>query len=82
MSRSSGTGSPLFLKCSTCKKTRDERGSASTGQLVRIGRERPYKPRGAPGRTSKIAYECECLDCGNVGWYAHKDAPKRPLKNV
>lgn len=79
MSRSAGPGQPLFLKCSKCKKTRDRYDTAMSGKLVRTGRERPYKPRGAPGRTSKIAFECECLVCGIVGWYAHQDAERLPI---
>ena len=71
-----GTGKPLYLKCSTCKKTRNERGIARSGKLVRTGRERDYKPRGAIGRTSLIAFECHCLECGNTGWYAHRDAER------
>lgn len=80
MSGTSGhTGKPLYLKCSTCKKMRDGRGRTRSGKLVRTGRERPYKPRGATGRTSKIAFECYCLMCEKTGWYAHRDAERLPI---
>jgi len=71
-----GTGKPLFLKCSECKKSRDLSGTARPGKLVRTGRARPYKPRGATGRTSTVAFECKCYMCGHVGWYAHHAAAR------
>lgn len=77
------TGKPLYLKCSQCKKMRSiQTDSALTGNLVRTGRTRPARIKGAVGRSPKLAYECQCLDCGHVGWYAHKDATKRPLKTT
>lgn len=79
MSRSAGAGQPLYLKCSACKKLRDiKTNNALSGNLRRTGRERPYKPRGATGRMLKTAFECACLDCGHIGWYAHKGVLRLP----
>lgn len=72
------TGQPLYLKCSRCRKTR-LRGQAAVGELVRTGRDRPYRATYATGRTSRTAYECKCLTCNHIGWYAHRDAKKLPL---
>lgn len=74
MSGQRGQRGPHFLKCSQCKKQRDDRGSARTGKLFRTGRERPSNCR-----TSKIAYECKCAECNHVGWYAHEDALRLPI---
>ncbi len=75
-----GTGQPLTLKCSQCKRLRDIRsGAALSGQLVRTGRTRANRPRGHV-RTGRTAYECECLNCGHVGWYSHKQAEKLPAR--
>lgn len=73
------TGKPLYLKCSRCKRTRDSGGTAKAGKLYRTGYTRPYEPRGAKGRTSTVAYECKCKDCGHIGWYAHADAARLQL---
>lgn len=72
-----GTGKPLYLKCSRCKKTRDQSGNARPGKLVRTGQEKPARSRGA--RSSRIAYECRCMDCDHVGWYEHADTERLPL---
>ena len=73
-----GTGQPLTLKCSRCKLLRNAFGSARGGKLVRTGRSKPARSR-SHIRIGRMAYECECLECGHVGWYAHKQAEKMPL---
>lgn len=86
-----GTGQPLFLKCSRCKKERNpafpfsQRTTTSQGNLVRTGRTRPRRlakgmgARNGHMRIGDTAHECRCLDCGHIGWYCHKDAERRPL---
>ena len=75
-----GTGQPISLKCSQCKKQRDLSGTARSGKLLRTGRTRPYHPRGAHGRMTTTAHECECKMCGTIGWYAHADAARLALR--
>lgn len=74
-----GTGQPIALKCSQCKKGC---GGPRIGNLMRTGRQRPYKPRAALGRITRIAHECRCLDCGHTGWYAHGHARRLPLIRI
>lgn len=76
-----GTGKPLFLKCSKCKLFRDIKTDiARAGNLVRTGRIRPARIKGALGRSSRVAVQCKCLDCGHVGWYSHKDTIHLPIE--
>lgn len=78
MSRSAGTGQPVYLKCSWCKR------QGRSGRLVRTGRMRKYHRRGCGvfGRYLDMSYQCECLDCGHCGFYAHRDVLRKPLRVV
>jgi hypothetical protein len=76
-----GTGQPLTLKCSQCKKRPSGSGSGRVGALRRTGamRERHIRGRAGHVRIGNVSYKCVCLICGHIGWYAHKDAAKLAL---
>lgn len=77
MSRSSGAGSPVFFRCSRCKKThgvRDGRRYVTTGRK----REAHTAKGHATGiRSANSAYEYRCLECGFVGWSRHRDVERK-----
>jgi hypothetical protein len=82
MGRSAGAGSPIFLKCSQCRKHWPPASHASRGELRRTGRERPR--RAAQGsalgtRNLRRSYECECGICKHVGWYSHRAVLQLPM---
>lgn len=87
-----GTGVPITLKCSTCKKshhtytnTRGESDwSAETGKLWRTGKSKPRtasKGYLAP-RMTRTLYELYCSMCGEYMWSAHMDAERKPLITI
>ena len=79
MSRSSGAGSPIFFRCTRCKKystrTSAKRGMnyEATGN-VRPAPTRKHHARGI--RSANHSYEYRCLDCGHVGWSTHNDVER------
>lgn len=77
MSGQKGQQGPFSLKCSQCKKKRDQYDNARAGDLVRTGRVRDQRMSRRP---RKIAHECRCLKCGRVGWYTHSRAATLPLE--
>lgn len=83
MSGQKGQNGPHYLKCSKCKKRRDDRGYARTGDLVRTGRTKgtriPGRGRGTMDTPYLKAHELVCLVCDHRGWYTHRDAATKPL---
>lgn len=78
MSGQKGQNGPHYLKCSQCKKKRDENGYARRGEMVRTGRTRGVSNiRGCGGL--RVATELRCLMCNHRGFYTHRDAPRAPL---
>lgn len=73
MSRSSGTGCPLILRCSKCKKHRDWRRNEYP-RLEATGRTKVRGKVRCPSRKADVKVEYRCLDCGHVGWSNHSDA--------
>jgi predicted RNA-binding Zn-ribbon protein involved in translation (DUF1610 family) len=74
-----GTGQPLTLRCSKCKKHRDygRHGSGRTGDgtnLIATGRFRAVTHKSIRQTNRKIQYRCK--DCGFVGWTQHIDAER------
>jgi len=77
-----GTGAPITLKCSTCKKESvtlsDGDWRAKPGTLYRTGRTRPRPTNNLLPRMTRTAHELWCPDCGNTMWSAHQDAERKP----
>lgn len=73
MSGQKGQNGPLMLKCSQCKKQRDEHGSAKKGELVWTGRTKVVTWH------RRMQVQLKCLVCKHVGWYRHRDALKKPI---
>lgn len=79
MSRSAGTGSPVWFRCSACRSTL-VRNYDSTVELT--GRTRPapsrrYHARGSRSTGTLREYRCSC---GHVGWSNHVDLAHRELR--
>lgn len=87
MSRSHGTGIPLWLKCSKCKLEDqpnlcgERSGIRKTGNLVQTGKRRQLygaaRNRGG-SRLLNQQHQYRCLDCGFVGWTRHKHILTKP----
>jgi len=69
MSRSSGPGFPLTLRCAKCKGVDNGLGAA----LRATGKLRPRRPseRSQGIRQIRGIAEYECLGCGHRGWSKH-----------
>lgn len=81
MSRGSGTGYPLTLRCSQDRLTRDWRSGRSVGRhdVERTGRTKPApSPTKGHPRKADRSYEYRC-SCGHVGWTCHVDVLRAPL---
>lgn len=68
-----GTGHPLTLRCTRCKRYRDYKDPAQRDKgchLEATGRTRPRERLGG-ARTTNRKIEYRCLDCGHVGWTIH-----------
>lgn len=86
MSRSAGTGSPLFFMCrearriwyTDVRRTNDER-KAHRVKLTGRTRARRHSAGHAVGQRSHLVereYECSC---GHVGWSNHMDLARMEL---
>lgn len=78
MSRSAGTGSPVFFHCSKCRSTLVN-NRHSVWELT--GRKRPYRSKDYScmgTRSCHTAREYRC-SCGHVGWSNHIDLAYREL---
>lgn len=74
MSRSSGTGHPLYLRCGRCKRHRDWR-TKDIPKLEATGKTRPCRRWTSGGiRQTNQYVQYRCLTCGFVGWSKHSDA--------
>jgi len=73
MSRSAGTGSPVFFHCWEARRYGH---LAERGHRVELtGRTRPYRHKrystlGTRSMSTSYEYRCEC---GHVGWSNHAD---------
>jgi hypothetical protein len=74
MSRSAGTGSPVWFRCYRDRMgDYDERGHT----VALTGRTRPYRPPRVLGsRSTFVSREYRC-SCGFVGWSNHIDLARR-----
>ena len=73
MPGSTGTGYPLTLRCSKCK--RGDYNNTDRGTNLRAtGRTRPLRRSedGVGCRCLDLKAEYECLDCGHRGWSKHQ----------
>lgn len=70
MSRSRGTGQPVWFRCSQCRRHRAIGGFASDVSLT--GRTRPKCDGNAGMRSTTTEREYKC-SCGHVGWSRHVD---------
>ncbi len=81
MSRSAGPGSPITFMCAKCRSTlQPDRNRGRSDRVELTGRERPYRSSGYSARgirSTGVAREYRCLDCGHVGWSAHVDLARR-----
>lgn len=86
MSRSHGTGYPIYFHCPVARR---ERNWSSTecppyprghDRIVRTGRTKPApsQNKGHPRKLS-TSHEYEC-SCGHVGWTCHVDILGKPVK--
>jgi len=66
-----GTGSPITLRCSWCKKSHIDRPGTN---LIATGRFRAVRYHGIRQTNRKIEYRCK--DCGHTGWTQHIDAER------
>jgi DNA-directed RNA polymerase subunit RPC12/RpoP len=80
-----GTGQPLTLRCSKCRRNFFEmqRRSSCGTNLVRTGVTKPLakSQRGNGGRRvlqERVQYRC--LDCGHVGLTRVKDVLNKPFE--
>ena len=67
-----GTGYPVSLRCSKCRKSGVFAGSGFN--LKATGRTWVARKRGIRQTDRKIQYRCQ--DCGHVGWTQHVDAER------
>lgn len=75
-----GTGWPLTLRCSKCKKHRDWRNSSDDGTyLMHTGRTKPYRGGNRGIRGLGAFHEYACTVCNHVGWSRHKQILDKPL---
>lgn len=77
MSRSAGTGSPVWFRCGGAR-----RNSYHDRQyrVILTGRTKPYRaPRGSciGSRSVFTSYEYRCEACGYVGWSNHMDLARQ-----
>jgi len=73
MSRSAGTGSPVWFHCGAARR---QRWHERQYTVTLTGRTRPYRPpRGSAIGTRSVftAYEYVCDSCGHRGWSNHMD---------
>jgi hypothetical protein len=72
---------PIVFRCSACRHRHARRfrsadlSQANTGmanQVTLTGRTRKRRRTGGH-RSSAVAREYRCQDCGHVGWAAHRD---------
>ena len=79
MSRSAGTGSPVWFRCGNDRRRQyHERQYAVT----LTGRTRPYRPttgHAIGSRSMFTSYEYRCESCGYVGWSNHMDLAEQAL---
>jgi hypothetical protein len=83
MPGSTGTGQPLSLRCSQCKKGgyhRDAMHPANQRgrRLQATGRTKPLpqSQRHHSVRTTDRLIEVECLDCEHLMWTKHRQAER------
>lgn len=75
-----GTGQPITLKCSQCRKTRWRRSDLeATGRTKPVPRKRWGSQIGV--RQTNRLIEYRCLTCSHVGWSQHVDG-ERLLRRV
>jgi hypothetical protein len=90
MSRSSGTGVPIYFIC--YKARRNQRYDSSRPysranysyppgheEIVRTGRTRGIPPGTQHARTLPERHEYRC-ECGHTGWTRHSDVLRFPLE--
>ncbi len=68
-----GTGQPLTLRCSWCKRSHRDDPERGT-KLLATGRFKAARHRSIRQTNRKIEYYCQ--DCGHHGWTQHIDAEK------
>ncbi len=77
MSRSAGTGSPVWFRCGAARRSSYHPAQYS---VTLTGRTRPYtQPRGSciGSRSTFTTYEYVCDECGHVGWSNHVDLARQ-----
>lgn len=79
MSRSAGTGSPVYFHCHRYRqlnyKTRNNPHDRDEHTVTLTGRTKPYKVskhRALGSRSTRTLREYKC-SCGHVGWSNHID---------
>lgn len=78
MSRSSGTGFPLWFKCARCRKSAPL--SRRPTDVVRTGLTRP-RPSGMMIRSLREHHQYRCKTCRHVGWTSHSGILHFPLES-
>lgn len=83
MSRSQGTGSPIWFHCPVQRRERMWPKPYPEGHEITLtGRTRPFKPSRyhAPGlRSTPLLREYRCT-CGHVGWSNHADLERMEVQ--
>lgn len=80
MGSNNGTGWPLTLRCTKCKRGRDWRNSTDDGTyLIRTGRTKPYRGGNRGARGLGTFHEYACITCGHIGWSRHSEIARKPL---
>jgi len=86
MSRSSGTGSPVWFMCPGERRDRNRAYSYRTRSFMYearrhdvtlTGRTKPYRGKALGTRSTRVSREYECSTCGHVGWSNHVDLARR-----
>ena len=75
MSRSAGTGSPIWFMCRALRtdwRARKDRSDMERHQVRLTGRVKPNPSNRRNVRVSDTLREYQCR-CGYVGWSNHKD---------
>lgn len=89
MSMSAGTGSPIWFRCSACRRRCHLRSEDPIGCSCPLCKPLPYQltgrwrtrggKRGRLGtRNEPVSVEYTC-ECGHTGWSSHRDLVRQAL---
>lgn len=82
----SGAGSPVWFRCTLCRRRYGQFGKdcGFASRVTLTGRTKPQPPRGthtSPGlRSTDTLREYTCDDCGHTGWSNHIELERKAAR--